>query len=93
MFLALFSMADIAYNTSSFSALIGTLSNLIRLAPYSKPPLLLLGYKERDPNERTLWNMAKDIGVVFESVGERKGCGGAAIEVWVGRVERDVAFR
>jgi len=82
-------MADITYNTSSFPSLIRTISNLVRLG--TKPPMLLLGYKERDVAERTLWNMAKDIGVVFERVGERRGAGGAPVEVWIGTVETNIA--
>lgn len=78
-------MADITYNTSSFPPLIRTLSNLIRMS--ATPPVLLLGYKERDAAERTLWGMAKTIGVVFERAGERHGSGGASVEIWIGMVE------
>jgi protein N-lysine methyltransferase METTL21D len=77
-------MADVTYNTSSFPALITTLESLIRLG--TKPPLVILGYKERDPEERTLWDLAKRIGLRFEKVGERAGCGGASVEVWLGKV-------
>ena len=73
-------MADVTYNTSSFPSLIRTLSCLVRMS--SKPPFLLLGYKERDPAERTLWDMAKGIGLIFEKVGERQGAGGAPVELW-----------
>jgi hypothetical protein len=74
-------MADVTYNTSSFPSLIRTLSNLVRMGP--EPPLVLLGYKERDPDERKLWDMAKSVGIIFEKVGERKGRGGAPVELWL----------
>jgi hypothetical protein len=80
------SMADVTYNTSSFPALIRTISTLIRTKEDRGPPLLLLGYKERDPAERMLWDMMKDIGFMLEMVGKRKGAGGASVEVWVGSV-------
>ena len=78
-------MADVSYNTSSFPALSRVLSNLIRLG--SKPPLILLGYKERDEAERTFWDMAALVGIHFEKVGERRGAGGAPVEIWLGHVE------
>ncbi|KAI8996624.1 putative methyltransferase-domain-containing protein [Trametes punicea] len=84
-------MADVTYNTASFPSLVRTLSSLIHLSPPSRPPLVVLGYKERDPAERTLWNMTKDIGVTFEQVGERKGAGGQAVEVWIGRCQTGVS--
>lgn len=80
-------MADVTYNTTSFPALINTLS---RLAEFSKSkradryPSILLGYKERDVAERTLWNMAKEAGIVLEQVGVVSGAGGTAIEIWIG---------
>lgn len=76
-------MADVTYNTASFPALIATLRSLIHLG--TKPPLILLGYKERDPEERTLWDLTQQIGIQFEQVGERAGCGGASVEVWIGK--------
>jgi len=78
-------MADVTYNTSSFPALIQTLSNLVKLG--TKPPTILLGYKERDPEERTLWEMARNIGISFKQIGERKGAGGAPVEIWLGSVQ------
>ena len=84
---SLFSMADVTYNTSSFPALIRTLSRLISLPGRTRPPMVLLGYKERDPSERTLWDMAKGIGIVFKEVGERKGAGGENVEIWIGTVK------
>ncbi|TFY53332.1 hypothetical protein EVJ58_g9509 [Rhodofomes roseus] len=60
------SMADVTYNTSAFPSLIRTVSDILRLRSPSTPELrktvLLLGYKERDPAERTLWEMMRDIG-------------------------------
>ncbi|KAJ4470116.1 putative methyltransferase-domain-containing protein [Lentinula aciculospora] len=77
-------MADVTYNTTSFPALIQTLARLITLNPIDKPPLILLGYKERDATERCLWTMVTEIGIHLERVGERPGAGGAPVEVWVG---------
>ena len=81
-------MADVAYNTNSFPSLIRALQSLINLrsSPHP-PPLILLGYKERDPEERTLWELAKGIGVDFMRVGTRRGFGGQAVEIWVGRTK------
>ncbi|PIL25291.1 hypothetical protein GSI_13180 [Ganoderma sinense ZZ0214-1] len=81
-------MADVTYNTASFPALVRTLSRLLRLSPPDRPPIVVLGYKERDPEERTLWDMAKGIGVSFERVGERIGAGRDPVEIWVGMYER-----
>ena len=78
-------MADVAYNTASFPSLIRTLDKLLRLG--SKPPAILLGYKERDAAERTLWDLAAEIGVEFEKVGERVGAGGAPVEIWIGHCQ------
>lgn len=87
-------MADVTYNTSSFPSLIRTLSGLIRLGASAicsgaKPrsPLILLGYKERDPGERSLWDMVREIGITFGKVGERCGAGGDPVEVWIGVVQ------
>ncbi|CCM04185.1 uncharacterized protein FIBRA_06347 [Fibroporia radiculosa] len=82
-------MADVTYNTSSFPPLIRTLSKLIKLGSTSewRRPLILLGYKERDPAERSLWEMSKDIGVNFVQVGERHGAGGEVVEVWIGTMQ------
>jgi len=80
-------MADVTYNTASFPSLIQTLSRLTRfsmgVAP-AKAPLVILGYKERDPAERTLWEMAKKIGIYFEEVAKVPGAGELPVEVWVG---------
>ncbi|KAI0766645.1 putative methyltransferase-domain-containing protein [Trametes elegans] len=76
-------MADVTYNTASFPSLARTLASLIRLSPPSKPPTVVLGYKERDPGERTLWEMTKDIGINLEKIGEIQGAGGQAVEVWI----------
>ncbi|KAF8074692.1 putative methyltransferase-domain-containing protein [Lyophyllum atratum] len=78
-------MADVTYNTSSFPSLVNTLSKLVQLG--SKPPLVVLGYKERDAAERTLWDLVEEIGIRFEKIGERVGAGGAPIEVWLGKVK------
>ncbi|KAF8801323.1 hypothetical protein BYT27DRAFT_7115211 [Phlegmacium glaucopus] len=75
-------MADVSYNTSSFLSLARTLSRLVRLG--SKPPIILLGYKERDAAERTWWEIAAQAGIDFEEIGGRIGAGGAPVEIWVG---------
>ncbi|KAF9244653.1 putative methyltransferase-domain-containing protein [Melanogaster broomeanus] len=80
-------MADVTYNTSSFPALIGTLSRLIEFSKSKRngrQPMILLGYKERHVDERSLWERVKEINVHFEKVGEAKGAGGNPVEVWVG---------
>ena len=82
-------MADVTYNTASFGALVRTLDNLLRLCESSSnSPMVLIGYKERDAAERTLWDMVSEIGLNLEKVGERVGAGGAPVEVWVARLER-----
>lgn len=87
-------MADVTYNTASFPSLVQTFSRLIQLSAASsdhkthKPPLFLLGYKERDESERTLWDLARiDAGITFTRVGGRSGSGGNEVEIWIGRVE------
>lgn len=83
-------MADVTYNTASFPSLVRTLKNLIALRGSSgqiRSPLILLGYKERDPEERTLWDMVEKIGITFERIDKRGGAGGAPVEVWLGRVQ------
>lgn len=82
-------MADVTYNAASFPSLVRTLSSLIRLSPPSNPPMIILGYKQRDSAERSLWDLAKEIGVAFEQVGDRIGAGGQPIEIWIGRQEPD----
>jgi protein N-lysine methyltransferase METTL21D len=76
-------MADVSYNTSSFPSLARTLSRLVTLG--SKPPVILFGYKERDPAERTWWDIAAQAGIEFDKIGQRVGTGGAPVEIWVGR--------
>ncbi|KAH9893559.1 putative methyltransferase-domain-containing protein [Cubamyces lactineus] len=78
-------MADVTYNTASFPSLVRTLSALISLSPPYKSPVIVLGYKERDAAERTLWSMLEDVGVKLEKIGQREGAGGQAVEVWIGR--------
>ena len=77
-------MADVSYNTAAFPALALTLSRLISLG--SEPPVIVFGYKERDETERTFWDLAAQIGIKFEKVGERAGAGGAPVEIWIGHV-------
>ncbi|KIK90517.1 hypothetical protein PAXRUDRAFT_677048 [Paxillus rubicundulus Ve08.2h10] len=82
-------MADVTYNASSFPALIGTLSRLIEFSKKKRngrPPMVLLGYKERHADERLLWDQVKEINVHLGQVGEVKGAEGNPVEVWVGQV-------
>ena len=88
-------MADVTYNTSSFPALLSTLTALLALsdrdddgaaAGGTREPLVLLAYKERDPGERRLWDMmARQVGVALERVGSEAGAGGAPVEIWMGK--------
>lgn len=78
-------MADVTYNTSSFPALLRTLANLMAMS--AKRPLILLGYKERDEAERTIWDMANEIGVRFRKVDMITGSGVYPVEVWIGEME------
>ncbi|KAG6826763.1 hypothetical protein H0H92_014539 [Tricholoma furcatifolium] len=75
-------MADVTYNTASFPSLVRTLSRVTCLG--KKSPLVLLGYKERDAAERSLWDLVGDIGLSLQRVGESVGAGGAPVEVWLG---------
>ncbi|KAF8159813.1 putative methyltransferase-domain-containing protein [Crassisporium funariophilum] len=77
-------MADVSYNTSSFPSLARTLLRLARLG--SKAPTIILGYKERDAAERTWWDVAAQVGIDFEKVGECPGAGGAPVEIWIGSI-------
>lgn len=51
-------------------------------------PLVLLAYKERDPAERTLWDMARSIGLELEDIDSVQGAGGAPVEIYLGRFVR-----
>lgn len=82
-------MADVTYNTASFPSLLRTLSSLFQLnIKHSRlPPIVILGYKERDPDERTLWGMLQsEMGIHLEKVGECEGWPGSSpIEFWIGQ--------
>ena len=84
-------MADVTYNTAAFPSLIRTVSDILRLRAEArkqdatlKETMILLGYKERDPAERTLWGMMQEVGVHLEKVDERRGAGGDPVEIWIG---------
>ncbi|KAG8214981.1 putative methyltransferase-domain-containing protein [Butyriboletus roseoflavus] len=80
-------MADVTYNTASFSALIGTLSRLIQLCKQRRNgrlPRVLMGYKERHPDERSLWDRAKAIDLHFQQIAQVNGAGGNPVEIWLG---------
>lgn len=74
-------MSDVTYNTSSFPSLLRTISRLIQR---ENPPVVLLGYKERDTAERGLWGMLEAMGLCVEKIGERRGAVEPAVEVWFG---------
>ncbi|KAG8967223.1 hypothetical protein FRC03_010467 [Tulasnella sp. 419] len=85
-------MADVTYNTTSFPSLIRTIHSLVTSwtqNPNSDGcggPRILMAYKERDPSERQLWDMAaKQVGVFFERVGGVEGAGEMEVEIWIGR--------
>jgi len=83
-------MADVTYNTSSFPSLLRTLSSLVQLNAkrLRSPPIVILGYKERDPDERSLWGMLEsEVGIHLEKVEECEGWPGSTpVEFWVGQV-------
>ncbi|KAI0690304.1 putative methyltransferase-domain-containing protein [Cytidiella melzeri] len=84
-------MADVAYNTASFTSLIRTVDQILCLSDHSDGsinPVVLLGYKERDAAERSLWDMALSIGVELQKIGEKAGAGGCPVEIWVGQRAR-----
>jgi protein N-lysine methyltransferase METTL21D len=77
-------MADIAYNTASFPALISTMKSLVSLNTSDSHPLILLGYKKRDPSERELWDMIQnEIDIRLSQIGTEVGMGGEAVEIWL----------
>ena len=84
-------MADVTYNTASFPSLLRTLSSLVQLnVEHSRPPpVVILGYKERDTEERSLWGMLKsEVGIRLGKVGECEGWPESTpIEFWIGQAE------
>jgi len=84
-------MADVTYNVDVFPALLRTLRALLALAVSQNslggtnraPPFVLLAYKERDPAERSLFDHARQLGVLFEQVASIPGAGGAPIEIYL----------
>ena len=76
-------MSDVAYNTDSFPALVSTTSNLLQIG--ETPPVILLGYKERDEAERSFWKMMENVGVHLEMIGLRRGFADPPIEIWYGK--------
>ncbi len=84
-------MADVTYNTASFPALVGTMKKLSSLPDSSegsrRPPLVLLAYKERHPDERTLWSMIKGIGLSLTEIARIPGAGGAPVEIYLGKFD------
>lgn len=82
-------MADVTYNTVSFPSLVRTMARLATPPKGHKMPLVLLGYKERDSAEHTLWPMAAKAGIYFTQVGSRTGAGGEPVEIWLGHMSGD----
>lgn len=81
-------MADVMYNTAAFPALTCTLRGLLHGS--KDPPMVLLGFKERDPDERTLWPMLADVaGLVLTQVARQPGAGGAPVEIWIGSIAEE----
>jgi hypothetical protein len=92
-------MADVTYDTSSFPALLRTLTSLLSLSDHRRQcvggpgahepidgPLVLLAYKERDPGEQRLWDMmVHETGVVLECIGKQAVAGGLPVEIWLGK--------
>jgi protein N-lysine methyltransferase METTL21D len=84
-------MADVTYNVDVFPALLRTLRALLALAVSQNPlggmnrapPFVLLAYKERDPAERSLFDHARQLGVLFEQVASMPGAGGVPIEIYL----------
>ena len=84
-------MADVTYNTSSFPSLVNTLDKLLHFGEGRDdylPSTLLLGYKERDASERTLWEMVNRIGLHLHKIDERLGASEPPVEIWIARPER-----
>lgn len=77
-------MADVTYNTASFPSLVRMLFSLVRLC--ETPPLMLLGYKERDAAERTLWEMFRqEASIELVLIGQVQGAGDTPVEIWIGQ--------
>lgn len=77
-------MADVTYNTASFPSLVRMLFSLVRLC--ETPPLMLLGYKERDAAERTLWEMLRqEASIELVLIGQVQGAGDTPVEIWIGQ--------
>ncbi|EKM81929.1 hypothetical protein AGABI1DRAFT_70466 [Agaricus bisporus var. burnettii JB137-S8] len=76
-------MSDVTYNTSSFPALLKTVSKLVKLR---EPPIIILGYKERDEAERDVWIMLEERGIRLEKIGQRLGAAKPGVEIWFGQV-------
>ena len=79
------------YNTASFPSLLRTLLYLVQLNVKCSrsPPVVILGYKERDPDERSLWGMlGSEVGIHLEKVGECEGWPESTpIELWIGQAK------
>ncbi|KAG8756010.1 hypothetical protein FRC12_010716 [Ceratobasidium sp. 428] len=85
-------MADVTYNTASFSALLDTVVALLNESgPFSSSPMILLAYKCRDAAERTLWKDAADRGILFVQVDSIRGAREPAVEIWLGGWEKAVS--
>lgn len=48
-----------------------------------------MGYKERDPKERELWDLARASGIIFQQVGVVPGYATPPVEIWIGEMMED----
>lgn len=79
-------MADVTYNTVSFPSLVRTLDKLVQSSRSSaggRLPCIILAYKQRDPAERTLWSMLRNIGIHMIRVDKVRGAGDEEVEIWI----------
>jgi protein N-lysine methyltransferase METTL21D len=76
----------VTYNTASFPSLVRTLDKLVqssRSSTSDPSPCIILAYKQRDPAERTLWYMLRDIDIQMVLVDKVCGAGGEEVEIWI----------
>ena len=90
-------MPDVTYNTSLFPSLLRTLSSLIKLNVENSrsPPVVILGYHERDLDERSLWGMLEnEVCICLEKVGECEGWPESTpIEFWMANLSPPLICR
>ncbi|KAG8873677.1 hypothetical protein FRB98_008849 [Tulasnella sp. 332] len=82
-------LADVTYNQDMFPALLRTLTSILSGSQGSTAAKILMGYKERDPKERELWDLARASGIRFEQVGVVPGYAAPPVEIWLGGLIED----